>query len=686
MKNRIILVLFFLSSVSSASESDMSLADILNLKIEVSSSTPLNIFSTPSIVSVVDESTIREYNFTSAKEALRFLSGVDVTRTFLSRNLPTIRGLLQDHFNNKILILINGVPSWNSVTGGGILERIHPKDLSRIEVLKGPASVLYGSNAYVGAINFVLKSESGSNSFHTDIEPERNGISMGGHLTGKTSMLSYYVSGSGRKSSRTPYDESSDVTEDLKDGIFQDEGAYQGETDVNTAYIDEFEDSNNFTLQLESQHELFKADILYNAYSNGTSYLGTPPINNKGTGLAAEQKGYIVGLTPAATLLENLVVSLPVSHDVNIREYPTARGPNQKARIHGERLSTGLKIDWNLKKYITFELGYGSENRQSVQYEIVDPRDGTQIQANNMVGRQVKETSIYGQVGFYGNQMEEKLPFSVLLGVRSTENEKFDSNTSFRSTLVVFLSELSSFKLMYGQSYRSPSLFELFFEDPQSTNEIYGNEEVKPETSNSIELAYLQSFAEFHFVQLLFYQGVYKDKIARTRRSPGSITDLSEEFTNGDEFSSSGIELEYRYLNQKIGTFNLNYSYIEGDDGDKVDDRYNFRFVPKQTLSAGLSKKFGNLSTSLLYSMIGAVEGNPKLDENGSRIGGSHEIDTQHVGDVNIGYVHKKVLHTISVKNIGDANIEVPEYIRGIKPNLTYNERRSIVYSIEFSL
>ena len=53
--------------------------------------------------------------------------------------------------------MVNGVPTWETNTGAATLGHVSVSDIERIEVLKGPASVLYGTNAYVGAVNLVLK-------------------------------------------------------------------------------------------------------------------------------------------------------------------------------------------------------------------------------------------------------------------------------------------------------------------------------------------------------------------------------------------------------------------------------------------------------------------------------------------------------------------------------------------------
>ncbi|TPW14461.1 MAG: iron complex outermembrane recepter protein, partial [bacterium] len=135
----------------------LPLEDLLKVPVEVASVTAETVFKTPSTVSVIDREMIRRYQFHSIAEAVETVAGFSVGRTYLKRNLPTSRGILQDHYANKVLVMINGIPAWHAVTGEGSLDRIGIEEVQRIEVLKGPASVLYGTNAYSGAVNLVLR-------------------------------------------------------------------------------------------------------------------------------------------------------------------------------------------------------------------------------------------------------------------------------------------------------------------------------------------------------------------------------------------------------------------------------------------------------------------------------------------------------------------------------------------------
>ena len=121
---------------------ELSLESLLNTPVEISSKTAETIFQTTSTVSVIDQETIRRYNFRSVAEAVGTLAGFDVLRTHIMRDVPTSRGILEEHYANKVLVMINGVAQWSAVTGEANLDRVDINDVERIEVLKGPASVL----------------------------------------------------------------------------------------------------------------------------------------------------------------------------------------------------------------------------------------------------------------------------------------------------------------------------------------------------------------------------------------------------------------------------------------------------------------------------------------------------------------------------------------------------------------
>jgi outer membrane receptor for ferrienterochelin and colicins len=93
-------------------------------------------------------------NYFNIDDALRLVPGVNMTEEQIS-----IRGSsgYSKGVGTRVLITIDGVPFYTGDTGEIIWEQIPITDIERIEVLKGPASSLYGSTAIGGVINIITK-------------------------------------------------------------------------------------------------------------------------------------------------------------------------------------------------------------------------------------------------------------------------------------------------------------------------------------------------------------------------------------------------------------------------------------------------------------------------------------------------------------------------------------------------
>jgi len=113
-------------------------------------------FTTHSVTS----SDIQNSSYRSTPEALRDLPGVMVQKTSHGQGSPFIRGFTG--FRN--LLLIDGIRLNNSVFRSGpnqYWNTVDPLSLNRLEVVKGPTSVLYGSDAIGGTVNAITKGPTG---------------------------------------------------------------------------------------------------------------------------------------------------------------------------------------------------------------------------------------------------------------------------------------------------------------------------------------------------------------------------------------------------------------------------------------------------------------------------------------------------------------------------------------------
>lgn len=139
----------------------LSLDDLLRVQVTTASKRPESVFDAPAIMVVLTEKDLQSYGARSMVEVIDRTTSVFFLGT--QENLQgtlAMRGDATLGSNNHILVLINGRPIQESTHGG----MIHPflrafplAAVKQIEIIRGPGSVLYGTNAYVGVINVITK-------------------------------------------------------------------------------------------------------------------------------------------------------------------------------------------------------------------------------------------------------------------------------------------------------------------------------------------------------------------------------------------------------------------------------------------------------------------------------------------------------------------------------------------------
>jgi len=115
---------------------------------------PRPISETPMPVSVIAPRLIDQRTPNSISELFTFLPGLDITGTGANQGRPVIRG----QRGQRILLMQNGIRMNNSRRQqdfGELPALIDVSDVARVEVVRGPGSVLYGTDAIGGVINVI---------------------------------------------------------------------------------------------------------------------------------------------------------------------------------------------------------------------------------------------------------------------------------------------------------------------------------------------------------------------------------------------------------------------------------------------------------------------------------------------------------------------------------------------------
>ncbi len=189
-----------LSSVASTNAQAQQ-NDVSPLEVVVTANRlPTNIQRTGSAVTVIPRAELERRNPGSLVDALRSVPGLDITETGGPGASTAIR--LRGANAGQTLVLIDGVRANDPGGASGEFDPavIAPGLIDRIEVLRGPQSALYGSDAIGGVINIITKKGRGQPTYSVAIEGGSYGtLSAVGSMAGSTGPWSYAFSLSGAR-------------------------------------------------------------------------------------------------------------------------------------------------------------------------------------------------------------------------------------------------------------------------------------------------------------------------------------------------------------------------------------------------------------------------------------------------------------------------------------------------------
>ncbi len=140
----------------------LDIESLMHVKVSVASKRDENIYDAPGVVSVMTDTDIERFGANSLSDVIaRFPNVYKWGSEVFRNNTTSIRGQTLTHVDNTVLLLLNGRPMRESFGGGlnlAIYESFPVEAIKRIEMIRGPGSVLYGSNAFSGVINIITKS------------------------------------------------------------------------------------------------------------------------------------------------------------------------------------------------------------------------------------------------------------------------------------------------------------------------------------------------------------------------------------------------------------------------------------------------------------------------------------------------------------------------------------------------
>ncbi|MDY6948825.1 MAG: TonB-dependent receptor [Pseudomonadota bacterium] len=524
-------------AVASADGSDLaalSLEQLMDMNVHSvygASKYEQRVTQAPSSISIVTAEDIRRLGYTSLAEVLRGVRGLYVTNdrnyTYLG-----VRGFLRPgDYTTRVLVLIDGHRLNDNVYDSGSIGRESMVDvelIERVEVIRGPSSSLYGSSAFLGVINVITKFGRGVDGAELAVDAGSYDTIKGRAVYGKTfdSGLDWLVSAthyaSGGMNFYYPeFDQrSSDNVRAANNGIAAGMDDEQAAKFFSSLRYGDFAAS----LYLSDRHKQIPT-------ASFETIFGDPAARTD------DARGYLE-LSYQHALSEGTHLNMRASYDRYRYEgdFPTDYAllgeANYQAISRDKMVSEWLTTELQLTLQPTdrYTLVVGGEYRDNlrefqVAYDDIDPRvyyldkDGT--------------SSVVGVFA----QAEAKIrdDFSLTAGLRYDHyGNTFGGTTNPRFAAIYNPSPGSAIKALYGEAFRAPNPYELYYYPAQA-----GRPPLRPETIRTHELVYERYINSTYRVSLSGYSYDIDGLITQMATAGAEPC-----FDNIDDAQARGVEVE----------------------------------------------------------------------------------------------------------------------------------------------
>jgi iron complex outermembrane receptor protein len=506
-------------AAGAADLTEMDLESLMDVTVVGASRYAQRSVEAPTYASVVTAEDIRRNGYRNLADILQALPGIYLMSDRATEHVGFRGFLAPGDYNSRILLLVDGHRTNNSVYHHAMVGNDFPVDIDlieRVEVVRGPNSSLYGSNAFFGVVNVITKRG-------RDID--------GAELAGSAGRWRTFQGRAtcGRNSAGGP--------EALVSGTMSDsrgQNLYYKEYD-NTA--------NNNGLAEDNDGE--KVDSLFAKVSWGDftlegvrSYrrkeLPTGAFNTAfdddrnrfTTGSGYLDLRYEKNLYNGVDLMARTYIDY-FHYDGNYI-YPSGLNKN---------MADGLTWGAELKGVTTVRdrhrLTAGGEFRDDFR---MDQKNYFAGSAPALDSRQSSRT----WAGYLQDDFRIHPKLILNAGVRYDRYSTFGGTTNPRLGLIWMPLGKTAAKLLYGEAFRGPNAYEMFF---GNVGWVKSNPDVKPESIKSYE-AVLEQFAETRGADWKLTAAAYHYRIEdliTMRRDP---SDGRYFFGNNESIDADGVELE----------------------------------------------------------------------------------------------------------------------------------------------
>jgi iron complex outermembrane receptor protein len=184
---------------SASNLADLSLAELINVPVYAASRHEQTVAEAPAAVTIITHDDIEKYGYRTLAQALDSVPGFYISDDH-GYDYVGVRGVgIPSDYNSRVLFLLNGLPLNDKYYDGYVME-LTPDMLDavdRIEVIKGPASALYGSDALFAIVNIITRTGKDLNGAMASVEAGSSPLARGVFSYGQqfTNGLDLFLSG-----------------------------------------------------------------------------------------------------------------------------------------------------------------------------------------------------------------------------------------------------------------------------------------------------------------------------------------------------------------------------------------------------------------------------------------------------------------------------------------------------------
>ena len=537
-----------------------------------------------SSVSKVTEKEWREQGAEKTFDAIEHLPGVYNSDYFHGMTIPTFRGLADSNQYNSFLVMLDGMPvnNYSSAAAPYAMPNFALGNLDSIEIIRGPGSALYGSNAFNGVVAL--------NTWESDRDQAQVFGEFGSFgFYSATGRLHHSLSDSLALTSAVSISGTDD--ESLDADYTPLPGAPSVDSNVSGEY------SN-----ISSTHKLDIGD-----YSLGFYYSRHDVKDAVGTG---ESAGF-----PNGNHTDGVAVmsAVKLSHTALIKgDWETDTSLfYMKDKLNGSFgiLSMGGPplavagvgtVDWRskderfgLNAYLKKPLGNSSR-------QLLFGYSHEQLTVKSfgvaLTGEPPQATNRDRKVNGFMAQVEQRLldnKLQLIIGGRLDHYSDVGQTKSPRLAVIYHPEENSAIKLLYGNAYRAPSLNELV-----DNSVVFGGDNLGPEQVDTYELVWIQQGENWRYSFTAYESRVSESISVTLSENTSAPAGVTLQYSNNIEATSRGVEFEGAV---SFGKWSINGN-LASNETLGLNNEDTFPAYPDLIANAGVAyQASGNVRIRLMH-------------------------------------------------------------------------------------